>query len=88
MRLRDGRKVLLRHPEPEDAAADLACMRDVAGETEFLLKAPEDVPDDVLRHADALEDVRDDPYQLVLCAAQGEVAGRLHGAQPARHPPL
>lgn len=86
MRLRDGRRVILRSPEPEDAAADLACMRQAAGETEFLLNAPEDVPDDVARHAAALEDVRDDPYQLLLlCVAQGEVVGRLHGSVRPRN---
>lgn len=80
MRLRDGRRVILRSAEPEDAAADLRCMRQCAAETEFLLLSPEDVGDDVPRHAAALEAVRDDPYQLLLiCVAQGEVVGRLHG---------
>lgn len=80
MKLRDGRRIVLRSPEPEDAAADLTCMRQTAGETEFLLISPEDVGDDVSRHAAALEDVRDDPYQqLLLCVAQGEVVARLHG---------
>lgn len=81
MRLRDGRRIVLRSPEPEDAAADLACMRDTAGETEFLLNSPEDVPQDAARHAGALEDVRDDPYQLLLLCMDGDVVvGRLHGA--------
>ena len=66
MRLRDGRRVILRSAEPEDAAADLRCMRQCAAETEFLLLSPEDVGDDVPRHAAALEAVRDDPYQLLL----------------------
>lgn len=80
MKLRDGRRVILRSPEPEDAAADLTCMRQTAGETEFLLLSPEDVGDDVPRHAAALADVRDDPYQLLLlCVAQGAVVARLHG---------
>ena len=80
MKLRDGRRITLRSPEPEDAAADLACMRQTAGETEFLLIAPEDVKDDVPRHAAALEDVRDDPYTLLLLCIDGDkVVGRLHG---------
>ena len=80
MRLRDGRRIVLRSPEPEDAAADLRCMRQTAGETEFLLISPADVSADVNRHAAALEDVRDDPYQLLLlCEMQGTVAARLHG---------
>lgn len=80
MRLRDGRRIVLRSPEPEDAAADLSCMRQVAGETEFLLISPADVSADVNRHAAALEDVRDDPYQLLLLCLDGEeVVGRLHG---------
>lgn len=80
MKLRDGRRVILRSPEPEDAAADLACMRQTAGETEFLLISPDEVGDDVPRHAAALADVRDDPYQLLLlCEMQGKVVARLHG---------
>ena len=80
MRLRDGRRIVLRSPEPEDAAADLSCMRQTAGETEFLLISPADVSADVNRHAAALEDVRDDPYQLLLLCLDGEeVVGRLHG---------
>lgn len=79
MRLRDGRRIVLRSPEPEDAAADLSCMRQTAGETEFLLISPADVSADVNRHAAALEDVRDDPYQLLLLCLDGEeVVGRLY----------
>lgn len=86
MRLRDGWRVALRSPEPEDAAADLACMRQAAGETEFLLNTPEDVPEDAARHAAALEDVRDDPYQLlILCMDRDVVVGRLHGAVRPRN---
>ena len=80
MRLRDGRRIVLRSPEPEDAAADLRCLQAVYGETEFLLNSPEDVNPDEARHAAALEDVRDDPYAvLLLCVSQGEIVGRLHG---------
>jgi len=80
MRLRDGRRIELRSPGPEDAAADLECMKKAAAETEFLLSSPEDVTVDIPRHAAALEDVRDDPYALLLlCVAQGAVVGRLHG---------
>lgn len=78
--LPDGRRVVLRSPEPEDAAADMRCMRLAAEETEFLLNSPEDVGDDVRRHAAALENVRDDPDQLLLLCVRGdEVVGRLHG---------
>lgn len=80
MRLRDGRRVTLRSPEAEDAAADLDCMRACAGETEFLLKSPEEVGTDAARHAAALTDAAEDPYQLLLlCVCGGEVVGRLHG---------
>ena len=80
LRLRDGRRAVLRSAEPEDAAADILCMRQTAGETEFLLISPEEVSGDAARHAAALEDVRDDPYQLLLvCVVQGEVVARLHG---------
>ena len=80
MQLRDGRRVILRSPEPEDAAGDLACMRQTAGETEYLLISPEEVGDYAPRHAAALADVRDDPYQLLLlCEAQGTIVARLHG---------
>ncbi len=80
LQMRDGRRIILRSPEPEDAAADLACMCQTAGETEFLLNGPEDVSADVARHAAALENVRDDPYALLLLCMHGdEVVGRLHG---------
>lgn len=80
VRLRDGRRIVLRSPEPEDACADLQCMQQAARETEFLLISPEDVPADVARHADALEDARDGEYTLLLLCLDGErVVGRLHG---------
>ena len=80
LKLQDGRRVILRSAEPEDAAADLRCMQQTAAETEFLLLSPEEVSGEVPRHAAALEDVRDDPYALLLvCVADGEVVGRLHG---------
>lgn len=85
--LRDGRKVILRSPVPQDAAADLRCMRTVFGETEFLLGSPEDVDDDVQAHAARLLAAAEDPYGcLLLCAdGSGEIIARLHGfVKPAR----
>lgn len=84
--LPDGQRVTLRAAEAEDAAADLQCMRTVAGETDFLLISPEEVGTDVPRHASVLESTREDPNQLLLiCTAGDEVVGRLHGfVKPAR----
>jgi len=80
LKARDGRRIVLRSPEPEDAAADLRCMLQTAEETEFLLNSPEEIPTDVARHADKLEDVRDAEHTLLLLCLDGdEVVGRLHG---------
>lgn len=40
--LKDGREAVLRSPVKEDAAELLAYLRDCAGETEFILRTPEE----------------------------------------------
>lgn len=44
--LKDGRTALLRSPAPEDAEALLDYLRAVSGETDFLLRAPEEAETD------------------------------------------
>ena len=40
---KDGRTLILRSPEITDAAAMIACLKQVTGETEYLLRLPEEV---------------------------------------------
>ena len=41
--LKDGRKAVLKNPMPEDAEAVLFHMKQTAGETDFLVRYPEEI---------------------------------------------
>ena len=90
IRLKDGRRALLRPPLPDDATSDLRCMTAVYGETDFLLRAPEEVDPDIPRHAEKLCAAAEDPdLLLLLCILDGEVVARMQGyikpLQKVRH---
>lgn len=75
--LRDGRQAVLRGPDPEEAAALLDCMRVMSGESEFLMRYPEEwaaEPED--RERAFLENtLRSDNDLMIVCAVDGDVAG-------------
>ena len=92
MALKDGRICLLRSPGAEDAGAMLDYLRDIAGETHFLIRYPEEVRMDPAEEADFLEQQRRPDSRSVMIAAfmDGVVAGDVSvspagGQQKLRH---
>ena len=56
--LKDGRKAVLKNPMPEDAEAVLFHMKQTAGETDFLVRYPEEIHLTVEEEKEFLEDLR------------------------------
>lgn len=75
--LQDGRTALFRSPLEDDAAAMLAFVTKATGETEFLLKYPEEFADYTLEKESALlRNMADDPNQaMIACIVDGRIAG-------------
>ena len=74
--LKDGRKALLRSPQPEDAADSLRVGRLIALQSPFLLMAPEEYVDTVEEEARYLRQIVDSPYHLMIMAfVEGEYVG-------------
>ena len=74
--LPDGRECVLRNPEADDAQALLDYLRDVALETPFLLREPDDAAIPLEREREILEGLLAAPRQMMLAAF---VDGRLAG---------
>ncbi|HIQ95081.1 MAG TPA: GNAT family N-acetyltransferase [Candidatus Limivivens merdigallinarum] len=66
--LKDGRKAVLKNPMPEDAEAVLFHMKQTAGETDFLVRYPEEIHLTVEEEKEFLEDFREDAGRLFLTA--------------------
>lgn len=74
--LKDGRTALLRSALPEDAAEMVAFMKTTAGESEFLLRYPEECTMEPAAEAAFLSNVLDSPDQVMPCCfVQGRLAG-------------
>ena len=74
--LKDGRTALLRSALPEDAAEMVAFMKTTAGESEFLLRYPEECTMEPAAEAVFLSNVLDSPDQVMPCCfVQGCLAG-------------
>lgn len=83
--LRDGRSAVLRSPRLSDAQAMLSMMRDTAGETEFLLRYPEECCMTVAMEEDfILQQNNAADSMMILC----EVDGTLAGSSQVRFHPL
>ena len=72
--LRDGRELIIRSAEPEDAAGMLRYMKIMLGETPFLLRTPEEFNYTPEQEAQILAGRRNDPRSLMLVA---EIDGRI-----------
>ncbi len=66
--LRDGREIVIRSVEPEDAAGMLQYMKIMLGETPFLLRTPEEFNYTPEEEARILAGRRNDPRSLMLVA--------------------
>lgn len=75
--LKDGRSAILRAPDPEhDAAAILELLKTASGETEFLLRYPDEYHLTEVQERDMLEESNASPLRMMIAA---EMAGELVG---------
>lgn len=74
--LKDGRTAILRSARPEDAAPMVEFMKTTAGETEFLLRYPEECTMDAAGETAFLDGVLNSPNQVMPCCfVEGKLAG-------------
>lgn len=78
--LKDGRKAVIRVPDPAADAAPLAqYLKDVAGESSFVLAYPEERNFTPEKEEAFLRAVLDSPNDLMLvCEVDGRIAGNCH----------
>ena len=74
--LKDGRKCILRPNGPDLAEPMLDYLKKTAGETEFLLRYPDEVNYTLEGEVDILGRLLEDPYQIMMAPiVDGKVAG-------------
>ena len=74
--LKDGREAGIRSARPGDAAEMVAFMKTTAGQTEFLLRYPEECTMDAAGEAVFIDDVLHSPDQVMPCCfVDGHLAG-------------
>ncbi len=74
--LKDGTEGILRSVEPEDAEIMIGFLKDVSGETEFLLRYPEEWKFTVEQERELLENIQNSENQIMITAfIAGEVVG-------------
>lgn len=85
--LKDGRKALLRCPKEEDIPGTLEYLRVSAGETEFILRSPEECGKYTYEGEKAFFESRNaDPnFAMLMCIVDGRVAGN---CEVSRNPML
>ena len=77
--LKDGRTAVLRPPCADDAAEMIACMRDTAGETDFLLGYPEERNIPLEKEAAFLAAMAEGTNtMMIMCEVDGYLAGNCH----------
>ena len=83
IRLKDGRIAVFRAPSPSDAAEMVEYMRKTAGETDFLLRTPEEVTMTVAEEEIFLSRITESKYDcMIVCTVDGRLAGN---CQISRH---
>lgn len=76
IKLKDGRTAILRSPREEDAAQLLEFLRITAGETDFLLRMPEECDLTEEQERDWIRGCRESEYVCaIVCEVDGEIAG-------------
>lgn len=74
--LKNGKEALFRSPSPEDAALMMDFLKNVSGETEFLLRCPEECDDPLEQEVAFLTDILgSETKMMIACVIDGEVAG-------------
>lgn len=90
IQLKDGRVAVFRTPSPADAAEMVEYMRKTAGETDFLLRTPEEVTMTAAEEALFLSRIVESEYDcMIVCTVDGRLAGNCqisrHNKQKNRH---
>ena len=76
MVLKDGRCALLRSPTADDAAAMIEYLRQTSGETDFLMRYPEECDIPLDKEISILSSIAASPDQvMILCELDGDIAG-------------
>lgn len=76
--LKDGRQATVRSVLPSDAEEMLAFLKDTAGETDYLLRYPEECTEDVPGETRFLETICQSPNSAMLvCVVDGVLAGNV-----------
>ncbi len=88
--LKDGRYALVKFAAPEDSAQVLELLKTVSGETDFLLRTPEEWGDDAAGEETFLKSVLESTDQLMLnCWVEGALVGNASltrlGPRKVRH---
>lgn len=80
IRLKDGRQALLRSPEPQRDAAELAAVfQTVCGETDFLTKGADEAAVTAQQEENWIAGMNASPKKLmILCEVEGKIAGMCH----------
>ena len=74
--LKDGRKCILKPNSPEYAEAMIEYLTKTSGETEFLLRYPDEVNYTLESEQEILQCLLEDPYVIMMAAiVDGKVAG-------------
>lgn len=74
--LKDGRTCTLRPTQPDDAVDMIEYMKRTAGETEYLLRYPDEVTFTEERERELLKGILEDPGSVMMAAVvDGKVAG-------------
>ena len=81
--LKDGRVAVFRAPSPADAAEMVEYMRKTAGETNFLLRTPEEITMTASEEEIFLRRIVESAYDcMIVCTVDGKLAGN---CQISRH---
>lgn len=88
--LKDGRSAILRAPKSEDAASMVEWLRQTSGETEFIVRYPEEVTMTAAQEEAFFQRLADSPNDMmIVCEVDGRIAGNCHltffGSMKTRH---
>ena len=77
--LKGGREAVFRSPRKEDAAAMLEQLREMTGETDFLLRTPAETDLTVEQEERFIESINQSQNNwMILCEVDGRCAGNCH----------
>lgn len=85
IQLKDGRCCLLRHPTAQDAESILHHLVVTSGETDFMLRYPDEIKMTKQMEENYLSKVENDPRSLMICAIVDEKIVANGGINPVGH---